>query len=59
MKFTAINPYTAKQLSAFPLISDADLQQVVAQAEQAFHLWKQQSFQNRGKLMMNLSALMQ
>ncbi len=52
----SINPYSGEKLKEYSPISPNEISEKILNADKAFQLWKKTSFEERKKLMLNLSA---
>lgn len=52
----SINPYSGEKLKEYSPISTKEISEKIIYADKAFLLWKKTSFEERKKLMLNLSA---
>ncbi len=58
MAYTTINPYTNETVKTFPEATDAEVQQAISDAHNAFLSWRNVSFADRAKIMNNAGAIL-
>ena len=59
MKFKSINPYNGKELETFQGHTDEQVNDILDKASRAFIKWRDTSFSDRAKIMMNASEILQ
>ena len=52
----SINPYTGKTVGEYNEYTTAEVDEIIRKVDQAFHLWKLTSFEQRSVFMKNLQA---
>lgn len=58
MAIETINPYNNKSVKKFDEISEKELENKIATADNAFQTWKKSSFEDRSKLLNKVASLM-
>ncbi len=58
MAIQTINPTNNKVVKSFEEISDSDLENALATAENAFHQWKKTDYQSRAQVLHNVAGLL-
>ncbi len=58
MSITTINPATEAPIQTYALMSDDEIDHIINQCHQAYHDWKQTSFQTRGEVLNNISRIL-
>lgn len=58
MAYATINPYTGETLKTFPDATDAEVEQAIAAAHEAFLSWRERSFTERGAILQRAADLL-
>ena len=58
MPYATINPFTGATIKTFPDATDAEVQQAIAVAHNAFSRWKETSFKSRADVMRNAASIL-
>lgn len=58
MAYATINPYTGETLKTFPDATDAEVEQAIAAAHEAFLSWRERSFTERGAVLQRAADLL-
>ncbi len=58
MAYQSTNPFTGEVFATFPTTTDAELEQAIAKADQAFKSWRSSSFAERRAVMEKAAAIL-
>lgn len=58
MTYATVNPYTGETVKTFPNATDAEVQQVIGNAHQAFLSWRNTSFAQRAQVMQKAADIL-
>ena len=58
MPYATVNPFTGATIKTFPDATDAEVQQAIAAAHDAFFKWKETSFETRAAVMRNAADIL-
>lgn len=58
MAYATINPYTGETLKTFPDATDAEVEQAIVAAHEAFLSWRERSFTERGAILQRAADLL-
>ena len=58
MPYATVNPFTGATIKTFPDATDAQVQQAIAGAHEAFVSWKETSFETRAEVMRNAADIL-
>ncbi|MCH1925945.1 NAD-dependent succinate-semialdehyde dehydrogenase [Shewanella sp. C32] len=58
MSYATVNPYTGEQVKSFPNATDAEVEQAITAAHQAFLSWRTTSFAKRAEILQNAANIL-
>ncbi|MCF9033740.1 NAD-dependent succinate-semialdehyde dehydrogenase [Acinetobacter nectaris] len=58
MPFATTNPYTGEVIKTFPDATDAEIQQAITDADQAFQSWRLSSFKTRSEILTKAASIL-